>query len=334
MATAVDLNCTSFKPFVPTFEEATEVLKEGLKKYFHDVEVSIVDTPDFNQKPFCVAVQGLHGKTAIADVGGVHNLIPRVNLNSKYSLQGVVESIYQSREDYPVSIFGPGGGSFEKLGYCCEFMGSARYESSSSITERSQLISCCCRYAYVDEDGKGHWLEQKGSDAFGLMGNFFLSQNKPGKLLKVHVKKRLDGKNYTEAIREVLLQKYGKDKPVSMGGVFLINKGSAKLHIMPKYWPDEPSTDESVNKVWLKYYEIKKHPLVCLSVFHSSDPGFGLRMEHTHCFNLDEESEAGHYHYDVTPDTIEYEGYFNFAQDVYRVFGPENYQSSTCQIGE
>jgi len=29
--------------------------------------------------------------------------------------------------------------------------------------------------------------------------------------------------------------------------------------------------------------------------------------------------EAGHYHFDVTPNIIEYECYFNLAYEVYRV---------------
>lgn len=197
-------------------------------------------------------------------------------------------------------------------------MGSAHYskERDGSL----KMIGCRCRYAFVDEHEDGHWLEQS-HDCFGLMGNFYSSQNNPGKVLKILAKKRIAKENYTEAIRATLLSRYGQDKPISMGGVFLINKGVAKLHIMPKYWPTEPSTNESVNNEWLKYYEITKHPLVCLSVFHSHDPGYDLRMEHTHCFNLDTQGEAGHYHYDVTPESIEYEGYFNIAEQVYRLDG-------------
>lgn len=252
----------------------------------------------------------------------MHNLIPRVNLESHYNLKDVTKAIFKpSSGDYPIGIFGPGGGAFGTLGFCCEFMGSARYELEGD--DSLKLAGCGCRYSYVDNEGKGQLREQQDDDRFGLMGNFYLSQNKSGQVVKVIAKRRIGKKNFTESIREVILAKYGADKPISMGGVFLINQGVAKLHIMPKYWPKEPSTPESVNNDWLKYYEITKHPLVCLSVFHSYDPGFGLRMEHTHCFNLDTTDEAGHYHYDVTPDTVEYEGYFNVAERVVRLDGPQ-----------
>lgn len=63
-------------------------------------------------------------------------------------------------------------------------------------------------------------------------------------------------------------------------------------------------------------------PLVCLSVFHSFDPGLSLRMEHTHCFS--KHSQGGHYHDDVTPDVVEYEAYFNVAKAIYRIDRPES----------
>lgn len=250
----------------------------------------------------------------------VHNLIPHVNLQSHYSLSTVVRSIYKSESDFPISALGPGGGAYYNLGYCCEFMGSAAFAKSG---DGVKMTGCACRFAYVDETtGEARWREQENDDRFGLMGNFYLSQNERGKVIKIHVKRRIGKQNYTEAIRAVMLARYGTDRPVSMGGVFYINSGSAKLHVMPKHWPDEPSTDASVNNEWLRYYNITKHPLVCLSVFHSYDPGYNLRMEHTHCYNLDTEDEAGHYHYDITPETVEYEGYFNVAERVYRLDGP------------
>lgn len=333
------MNTEKFEPHVPSLPELVSVLGEGLKSYFAEVKVELVDCPDFREKPYKLAINGLHGQPIIADVGGgkcrskvsvnwlfsntnclilqVHNLIPHVNLESKFDLSMVVKAVYGSNDEhYPAVAFGPGGGSFSSLGMCCEFMGSAKYEHDSNGV---QMVSCACRYVYVDDDGKGQLREQVNDDRFGLMGNFYLSQNKVGKVLKIHTKKRIAKENYTQAVRAVLLSKYGPEKPVSMGGVFLINSGNAKLHIMPKYWPKEPSTDESVNNEWLKYYNITKHPLVCLSVFHSHDPGFNLRMEHTHCFNLDTQDEAGHYHYDITPDIVEYEGYFNVAEMVYRL---------------
>ncbi|XP_076969375.1 ester hydrolase C11orf54 homolog isoform X3 [Tamandua tetradactyla] len=84
------------------------------------------------------------------------------------------------------------------------------------------------------------------------------------------------------------------------------------------------NTDEEVNK-WLHFYEMNA-PLVCLPVFVSRDPGFDLRLEHTHCFS--HHGEGGHYHYDTTPDAVQYAGYFLPAELLYRIDQPKETHST------
>ena len=60
------------------------------------------------------------------------------------------------------------------------------------------------------------------------------------------------------------------------------------------------------------------------SVLWTGDPtGGNLNLresgEHTHFHSYNHDRDAGHYHFDVTPDEIEYEGYFNNATEVHRV---------------
>ncbi|KAM5246523.1 ester hydrolase C11orf54 homolog isoform 3-T3 [Ctenodactylus gundi] len=83
------------------------------------------------------------------------------------------------------------------------------------------------------------------------------------------------------------------------------------------------NSDEDMNK-WLHFYEMTA-PLVCLPVFVSKDPGFDLRLEHTHFFS--HHGEGGHYHYDTTPDTVEYLGYFSPAEFLYRIDQPKETHS-------
>jgi hypothetical protein len=68
-------------------------------------------------------------------------------------------------------------------------------------------------------------------------------------------------------------------------------------------------------------------PLICLSEFVSHDPGLDLRIEHTHCFS--NHGEGGHYHYDITPDEVEYHGYYTVAEKIVRIDKP----TITHQIG-
>ena len=83
---------------------------------------------------------------------------------------------------------------------------------------------------------------------------------------------------------------------------------------MPDFSPCPINNDEEVNK-WLKFYSMSA-PLTVLSVLISSDPGLDLRVEHSHGWG--EDSQGGHYHYDTSPDTVQYEGYYNIAQACYR----------------
>lgn len=68
---------------------------------------------------------------------------------------------------------------------------------------------------------------------------------------------------------------------------------------------------------WLRFYEMEA-PITCLSVFHSKDEKkLGLRLRHTHFFS--DNDKGGHYHYDITPENVEYHGYFVLASKVTKI---------------
>lgn len=70
-----------FDTHVPSLEELVSVLQDGLKSHFSDVNVELVDCPDFSQRPYKIPVGGLHGKPAIVDIGG-GELIKPLRLSS------------------------------------------------------------------------------------------------------------------------------------------------------------------------------------------------------------------------------------------------------------
>ena len=80
-------------------------------------------------------------------------------------------------------------------------------------------------------------------------------------------------------------------------------------------------TSEQVQN-WLNFFEMGPE-LVMFSTLITGDPtqneSMHLRYEHTHFYSSKKHChEGGHYHYDVDKD-VEYEGYFNIAQYIYRV---------------
>ncbi|KAL7983254.1 hypothetical protein Chor_000130 [Crotalus horridus] len=263
----------------PTLEEVADVLQNGLKENFADVQASVVDCPDMTQEPFCFPVKGICGKPRIADVGGVPYLLPLVQKDK-------FVPIVQAEKGERAAINGS-------------------YLAKISPVDGSCLLQ---KYSSLYNDCE-----------FGLLANLYASEGLPGKVIEVRAKRRIGEQNFISCIRKALDKHYG-DKTVGMGGTFIIQKGNAKLHIMPSEFSACPlETDEKVNN-WLKFFEMKA-PLICQPVIVSQDPGFDLRVEHTHCFS--HHGEGGHYHMDTTPETVEYLGYFVLAEFLFRIDRPK-----------
>ena len=115
---------------------------------------------------------------------------------------------------------------------------------------------------------------------------------------------------------------------VALAGVFRILKGKIKAHIQPDYNDIkieyyDPKQMKCV-KDFLQFYQPVGPDLQCYSVLWTGDPtGGNLNLrdsgEHTHFHSYKHNKDAGHYHFDVTPNEIEYEGYFNIPEEVYRI---------------
>ena len=187
-------------------------------------------------------------------------------------------------------------------------------------------------FTKVNEQGPA--CERSRSTDCALMMNLYGSTGRPGPVLKIAAKGRKGPeKSFTDCIRHALTKKYGGDLPISIGGVFVIKSGKTNFHIMPDFPAKPPDqqytfTDAKQLNDWLTYHNFDtspNSPIVCLTVFHSADPGkrMGLRMEHTHCFTTDSSNRGGHYHYDLEGEDVQYEAYFNTAKVIYRIDKPE-----------
>ncbi|XP_033108492.1 ester hydrolase C11orf54-like [Anneissia japonica] len=303
-----ELKVDSRKLFVPDKQELCKVLVEGLKENFADASVSVVDCPDLTQLPFTLASPGLCGNPRLADVGGVPNLIPLANKEKKYDIEKVAELV-----DLPGAyVLGAGAGCYQFFNFNCEMMANIKTKGGQSNERRN-----CTRISKVNPEDGSCVLQTCETTCFSLMANLFLSDGKPGKVIKVRASKRTGEENFVTCMRKTLAKKYG-DKTVGLGGTFLIEQGKAKFHVMPDYSKTPLNTNDDVNN-WLKFYEMMS-PLVCFSCFLSHDPGLDLRLEHSHGFG--HHGVGGHYHYDVTPDEVVYEAYYQVAETIYRVDAP------------
>eukprot|EP00037_Helgoeca_nana_P019285 m.187699 g.187699 ORF g.187699 m.187699 type:complete len:317 (-) comp24800_c0_seq1:208-1158(-) len=295
---------------VPPLDELAGVVQDGLTEHFKSVVAEVVESPDFREAPFHLASEGLCGSPRLADVGGPPYLVPTVQRDKVYNLADIADEI-----NLPGCTFIGAGAGSSRLGGCnCELIPNSNLASGEICTHFAKM-----------KDGVAV-LERYMSNEFGLLANLLATEGKPGRVLKVSAQGRAGDTNFVTAIRKVILATYGEDKPIALGGVFIMDKGQAKLHVMPDF-SETPLTTDSEVEDWLHFYNADA-PLICLcgsAVSH--DPGFDLRVEHTHVFSS--HGQGGHYHYDVTPVDVEYTGYFVVAEEIHRVDAP----TETHQVG-
>ncbi|KAF3706650.1 Ester hydrolase C11orf54 -like protein [Channa argus] len=300
-----------FRLYVPDLEELRGVLQTGLEKNFAEVRVSVSECPDLTKEPFHFPAEGLCGNPRITDVGGVSYLFPLPQKDKEYNMNII------SKEVELPGAFILGAAAAPSSRVNAELMPLVLTEAQGRPAVNSSYFACI-------NPANGQCLQEKYSDRFsdcnfGLLGNLYACEGKSGKVIEVRTKRRTGGHSLVTALRKTLEGCY-PDKSLALGGTFIIQKGKAKIHIMPREFSVYPLiTSEDVNN-WLKHFEVNA-PLICQSVLVSRDPGLDLRIEHTHCFS--HHGEGGHYYIDTTPDCVEYLGYFLPAEFVYRIDRPK-----------
>ncbi|XP_057658545.1 ester hydrolase C11orf54 homolog isoform X1 [Diorhabda carinulata] len=300
----------SKKLFVPPLPELAKVIQKTLLTNFAEVCVEVVDCPDLTKEPFTLAASGLSGSQKLVEIGGNPYLLPCVQREKIYELKDIVKLVKSD----PAFIIGPGAGPNPYIGANCEGIYNLLIESGS-VTKQLTRIS------KVDEndDKSVQILLPDNETRLALLGNLYFSEGKPGKVIKVHAKKRIGEHNLITAIRTAVENEY-KDKLVGIGGVFLLKEGKAKQHVMRDFSKTPIKNEEMLNK-WLKFYNMSA-PLIAVGTLVNGDGGLDLRVQHFHSFS--HHGEAGHYHYDTTPETVEYLGYFNVGEEIYRIDRPIN----------
>ncbi|TKC34636.1 hypothetical protein EI555_011767, partial [Monodon monoceros] len=108
----------------------------------------------------------------------------------------------------------------------------AHFRLLDSILSLCQLFKCKVNtnllyFAHVNSADGGCLLEkysEKYHDlGFALLANLFASEGQPGKVIEVKAKRRTGKLNFVTCMRQTLEKHYG-DKPVGMGGTFVIQK--------------------------------------------------------------------------------------------------------------
>ncbi|XP_043218843.1 ester hydrolase C11orf54 homolog isoform X1 [Amphibalanus amphitrite] len=315
MATTLDMEQLTVKCqslYQPPQIELAVVLQSALRKNFADATVRVVDCPDLTQRPFNLAAPGLCGSPRVAEVGGVPNLIPSPRREKLYSLWQVPAACGLQHG----MLLGAGAGPWPHVGKNSEMI------PNLSITEAGR-----CNKSHVVSVEEGAMVQTRlpaDEARSALLCNMFVSKGEPGKVFEIVCEKRTGADNFISCLRKALQARYN-ERTVAMGGVFLIEAGKAKVHVMPDFCATPIRNDDDLNK-WLRFYEASA-PLVCCTSLLSTDPGLDFRLEHTHCFS--EHGEGGHYHCDTTPAGVRYRAYLQLAESAVRIDAP----TETHQIG-
>ena len=298
-----------------SLEQISEALKKGLQKNYKLVEISIVDCP--NLKQWDCPAEGLSGNQKIIDVGGEPYMHDKKLIGAEFDYEEIAKKI-GSEKSYAL---GAGSGAMSCLGgHCGELVINENF-----ITNESRSI-----IAQVDENQKCKSSKYTARKHGGL-GNIYYSDGKSGKVIKIMIKGR-SGKqgSLPQAMRTALKENLSteNDNHFAVAGVFRILNGKIKSHVQPDYDTIkheyyDPKQMKCV-KDFLKFYEPIGPHFQCYSILWTGDPTGGklnLREsgEHTHFHSYKGTQDAGHYHFDVTPEEIEYECYFNIPEEVHRV---------------
>ena len=298
-----------------SLEQISEALKKGLQKNYKLVGISIVDCP--NLKQWDCTAEGLSGNQKIIDVGGEPYMHDKKLIGAEFDYEEIAKKI-GSEKSYAL---GAGSGAMSCLGgHCGELV-----INENLITNESRSI-----IAQVDENQKCKSSKYTARKHGGL-GNIYYSDGKPGKVIKIMIKGR-SGKqgSLPQAMRTALKENLSteNDNHFAVAGVFRILNGKIKSHVQPDYDTIkheyyDPKQMKCV-KDFLKFYEPIGPHFQCYSILWTGDPTGGklnLREsgEHTHFHSYKGTQDAGHYHFDVTPEEIEYECYFNIPEEVHRV---------------
>eukprot|EP01084_Bolivina_argentea_P299746 516717_1 len=310
--------------YTPPIETIAKELRDGLKDYFSECTVKVVQCPDLSTWGN-VASKGICGNPKLVEVGGVPYITHQVdetNQKKVFSIPNILQTCNNSiKLNKNTLVFGAAAAS-SKL-----FPKNAELIPNTNVNDKGKSSINNTRYAEIDDLHNPVVGMYNSLDVGSLSNLYFCDGHNNDKVLYIRCKKRLTKTNFTNAIRAVLTNRIlnkldDKDasKQIGLGGVIKILKGKIRCHVMSRY--ANYCVPREKGKTWQHFYDVGPD-LAMFSYLITDDPtpnkSLHLRLEHTHFYALDGTHQGGHYHDDVTPDIIDYEGYFNIAHSIHRI---------------
>ncbi|XP_031627178.1 ester hydrolase C11orf54 homolog [Contarinia nasturtii] len=303
---AIDLENLQWieKPlYVPSLSEMVAALSTGLQKNFAEVSVKELESPDLTAEPFHLAASGLFGSPTIINIASPQT----VDRTQVYDVASIGRRAIPNAKS--VFVCGAGAGPHPLNSSHCEVIYNLKANDDGSLVNETHFAALTAGDELCDTV-KYPQVQSK----FAFLANLFVSEGLRGKVLHVKCKKRTGKSDFITACRNSVGDAFG-NKNVGVGGVFLLKNGNAYQHLLRDFVKARKHRDELVESRF-KFFEMPG-TLTGLGTFVFDEMDFDLRVQHFHTFS--NSNWGGHYHYDTTPDTVEYEAFFNVAHRLIRV---------------
>ncbi|XP_033229687.1 ester hydrolase C11orf54 homolog [Belonocnema kinseyi] len=237
------------------------VLTEELSKNYAEVSVEVVDCPDLKKSPFTLAASGLGGKPEILDMGGpmVHPDFAAV----PYNLDTIVSRNGGRKKGF---IIGAAQGPASYPFGLSEIVVNVVLNSPASYRGSIAALS--------NAKNDNYYLVRLPGNETGttFVGNVLVSEGKPGKVVQVHVKKRIGSISaFPDNIQKILAKRY-KGQLVGLGGTFLSKHGKVKQHVL----------ESGTTKFHFLFYNMSA-PLVSAGVILSAET---VRLREFSIYNM------------------------------------------------
>ena len=309
------INWASADLFAPEqVGQVAEALQKGLKSHYTSATVTL----DSEQYPAVVSkwtggkIQRGCANVSLYQIGGGQNLFDPSRHGVAFDAEDILKITERKGKGF---FFGPGAVDSRVVKTNAELIAFWETENAKVTHIRSKSAKI------TDVSSKSFQLVEYASTAFGGLAAFTHCQDKNETAIRIKVSGRITKLDFMSSLRQILLDAF-PDKSMGIAGIFTMPSGTFNAHIMPEFSSANLTLAQFTDR--LQFFEFEGEGAVFVGHGVTNDPNggkFHLTPTHVHFWNT-LSMNGGHYHYDVTPDQVEYEGYFFVTSKLFRIADP------------
>ncbi|UJR25060.1 hypothetical protein I4U23_006420 [Adineta vaga] len=292
-----------------------QAIENELKQVYKQVKIRKVSTDeanniDFSSEPWNLAASSLGNNGIFCQLGGAKNVELQQGHSVRFDIASVLNQLNIKNEQ--TLVIGPGAADLTHLSINGELVFNMTLDQYNKIVTQRSYSSMIPN---ENDEPCQQLYQPKTCGPFQHIMISTIDRQQSAIMIEIDVQERLNDEheeenNFISVIRRSLKQ-YSKE-PIALGGIFRIEKGTIKAHVMPDFVNEDLTNKQQVDQ-WLKFYDMHA-PLNCLSVLLTEDiNNAGFRLEHSHFFS--DHGQSGHYHFDITPKEVHYHGYFILCEE-------------------